>query len=373
MERLLLVSPFPPKRDGLATYAQDLVDVLDGRLDVRVATQTVSSGNPSPHVLPVLSLNPWSVRRLARVIARFRPDTVHIQFTVPAYGVQTLWLLLGLAVARRRGGFRTVWTLHEVVRETALLGRAGRMLYRLVLRLADLCVVLSQESERCLVEVCGAPPGSVVVTAHGVPHRDDPRPGDAPDGPIVYFGFLHTDKGIEHLIDAVARLRVELEPGPTLVIAGSVRPRRGVFKVFESRDHRYAEHLRRSAGDGVTFAGYLNDEALDDLLRSAALVVFPYTSVTQSGAINRAVSLGCPVVASDLPGLRIDMPHDAGLVPAGDPAALAGTLGRLLVSSGCRREMAAASLALARLRSGDARAADAIRLYEYARTGGGPG
>lgn len=371
MDRLLMVSPFPPKRDGLASYAQDLVDVVDGSMEVLVATQTVSAGNPSPHVLPVMSANPWSAGRLARAIADFRPDVVHIQFTVPAYGIQTLWLLLGLAVARRHSNFRVVWTLHEVVRELALLGRVGRVLYRLVLRLADLCVVLSPESRRCLVEDCGARPASVVIAAHGVPQRERPRQVDVPDGPIVYFGFLHADKGVEHLIDAVARLRVELEARPTLVVAGSVRPRQGVFKVFERRDHRYAERLRQVAGDGVTFTGYLDDDALDELLCSATVVVFPYTAVTQSGAMNRAISLGCPVVASDLPGLRCDVPHVCGLVPAGDAEALARTLGQLLSGPACRREMAAASVVLARSRSGEARTADMVRLYELARTGGG--
>ena len=43
------------------------------------------------------------------------------------------------------------------------------------------------------------------------------------------------------------------------------------------------------------------------LLATAAVVVLPYRTATQSGVLNRAVAAGAAVVATDLPGLRADL------------------------------------------------------------------
>lgn len=366
--RILLVSPYPPKRDGLANYSGDLAASLALRSEVAVLTQRRRScrrETGSIPVIPALSAGPVTIVRFLRVARQFCPNVVHIQFTLPAYGIQALWLLLAVAWLHRRGGVSIVWTLHEVVREVELLRGIGRLLYRAIGRISDALVVLSAASADCLAHSCSVG-ADIAITPHGVPRRSVVRPPqDRSVGPIVYFGYLHPDKGIEHLLAAITMLR-KSRTTPELIIAGAVRPRDGLFRIFERRDREYVERLRALADDNVRFLGYLEDDQLDDLLTGAIAVVFPYTAVTQSGAINRAVALGCPVVASDLPGLRDDIPHEAGVVAAARPEELADALEKLISNPTLQQQMAAASVEIAYDRSSERQAEKLSEVYDMA-------
>lgn len=94
---------------------------------------------------------------------------------------------------------------------------------------------------------------------------------------------------------------------------------------------------------GVSFAGFVPDEELADLYRSAAVAMMP-TRFGEGFGLMAAEALACevPVIVSPqgaLPELIID--EVSGLVvPASDPDALAGTRRRAIDDVELRRRLA---------------------------------
>ncbi|MEJ2866559.1 glycosyltransferase [Actinomycetospora sp. OC33-EN08] len=334
--RVVLLTPWAPAEDGLARHSADLAAALAAPSAAApgVAGTAVVTTSPGPADATTTRL-PGLVTpgRIAAAVRAHEPAAVHLQFTVPAWGAATPALVAALRRLRREGT-RTVVTLHEVTRELALLGPVARRLYRALAAAADVLVVHTPAALEGLA-TCGVDLERVTVVPHGAfgsATTSAPTLGAREETTVLCFGYLHPDKGLERAIDAVAAL--DDLPGARLVVAGAVRPRRGVFRAFGPRDHRYAAELRRRAlGRNVTFTGAVDDPTLDHLLATAAVVVLPYRTATQSGVLNRAVAAGAAVVATDLPGLRADLPPSAVTVPAADPdttPALAAALSALL-------------------------------------------
>ena len=160
------------------------------------------------------------------------------------------------------------------------------------------------------------------------------------DGPLVVaWGRVVHEKGFQTLVDAAARLRSEV-PGLRVVIAG-----RGP----------YLDELRqiahRSGVDGtVSFAGFVPDAELRALLHQARAVVIPSYYEPFGIVALEALASGAPLVAARSGGLAeiLGGTDAAQLFPAGDAAALADCLRRVLDDAGLAARSQAAGDALLR-------------------------
>lgn len=351
--RVSLVSAYPPQADGIGAHAEQLVRAMGERAAVRVLTRRDPTGppdGPAP-VDRVLSARPACIAAARRALVGARPQVIHVQFNIPSLGGAWCWAAVAAGLARRRLGSRILVTLHEVRRDIELLGPVGRLLLAAIGRWSDALIVYTSEARDLLVERCGVAPGKVTVMAHGAPSvlpgatagQDDPG-ADGATAPIVSFGYLHPDKGIEHLLDAVAELR-RRNPAALgdrrVLVAGGVRGRRGLFRLFEHRDRAYARGLRQRAhvlglDDVVRFCGHVPTSSVAPLLAGAAVAVLPYTNATQSGVLNLLLAARVPIVASELPGLAETLGEAGLLAPAGDHRALARQLERVLVDEALR-------------------------------------
>ncbi len=357
--KTLFVTPYPPKPDGIGQHTSELVQALgriDG-MDVEVLTaRRPDPAAPTPRVHRVLSADPRCGGHAARLIGQLRPDVLHYQFAIPAFGLAALSAFAAGTRARRADPeVRIVVTLHEVRRELDLLGPVGPRIYRALVALADGLIVHSAEARELVVRECGAdhrrvwetplgaappPPGSLAPARVTAVQDRFGLTGHEPGGrPLVLcFGYLHCDKGIEDVIEAVARLRSRGElptEGLDVLIAGTVRPRTGAFRYFERHDREYELALRRAVevgglGDQVRFIGFVASADVPALFAAARAVVVPYTKVTQSSVLGTATVAGAPVVATDLPGLRDAVGEGGLLVPPGDPDALGDALRRIV-------------------------------------------
>ncbi len=136
---------------------------------------------------------------------------------------------------------------------------------------------------------------------------------------ILFFGLLHLYKGV-HLLYQAYLDHPELQSLP-LVIAGS-------------KDIYFK---RRVMEPGVTFINrYIDDNEVADLFSRAAVVVYPYTSATQSGVTSIASYFGKPMVLSDLPFFKQICPEGEEGVEfftSGDVDALADAIARSMGAS----------------------------------------
>lgn len=356
MTSVLMVTPYPPQDDGIGVYARALRGALEERVSMSVMAGTTTPS--APGVYPVISANPWSCFRAGQVFRRSRPQVIHFQFNVPAFGLAWLWVVVASLVARRKWNSRLVFTLHEVRRDVAILGFAGIWMYRIFGRVADTLVVYTAEARDLLVGRCGADRARVKVMPHGCPSTlawpSVAQEAEVADRyqlghePVLCLGYLHPDKGIEHLIEAVAMLSREdpdLLTGHGIIIAGKVRARRGVFRFFERRDRRYEAALRSAVSrhqleSVVRFVGSVDEQDMSAVLRLAYVAVLPYNDSTQSGVLNLLLAAGTPVVASRLPGLAGTLGGAGLYFTPGDPAGLAHELRRLLVDRNLHHRLA---------------------------------
>jgi glycosyltransferase involved in cell wall biosynthesis len=329
--RVVFVSPFPPARDGIGTYAQALMAALEAR------------GHEARVVVP---------DRLATLrdeVLQWSPDVVHVQFAVAAFGTRTRALLSGLRLIRAAAGVPVVVTMHEVTRDTAALRGPGRALYRALAARCDRVIVHTASAFTALTGTVGVPAAKVTVIPH--PEAVPPRAVSAPDDLrahfglgdaelLLAFGFVHVDKGLGDLIRALRRIRragAQLD-NVRLVIAGTVRPRRGPFRVFEWRDRLHLARVLRVArrgglGDIIVRTGYVREADVAGWFGAASAVVLPYRRTEQSGVASLANAFGVPVLASTAGGLGERYAASAWTFPPRAPRELADVLARFLATA----------------------------------------
>ena len=186
-----------------------------------------------------------------------------------------------------------------------------------------------------------------------------------PAGPPLagYAGHLYAWKGVDILIDAIARA-----PAVRGLIVGGHDQEGDLARV--------RERARRSGVEArVEFAGMVAPDAVAAHLQRASTLVLPNLATAISTRFTSPLKLfeymaaGRPIVASDLPALREVLQDgvNALLVPAGDPAALAAALERLASAPDLADRLARAAVADAARFGWDQRAARLDAVLERAR------
>jgi glycosyltransferase involved in cell wall biosynthesis len=359
--RVLFVSPFPPSRDGIGKYTQIIMTAVRGAgHETRVIVPRVHPGHPGD-VIGALSVARQSdLAALRDTASDWSPDLIHVQFAVAAYGTGTRTLLAWLELVKATTDIPVVATMHEVTRDTALLRGLGYRLYGKLSKLCDHVIVHTNAARAVLADRVGTPATAVSVVPH--PDIDPPRVICSPvelrqrfnlddQAVLLAFGFIHVDKGLGDLITALRFMResgtASLD-GIRLVIAGDVRPRQGLFRVFELRDRiHFARVLRRAHRAGldeiVVLTGYVPDDDVAGWFKVAAGVVLPYRRTEQSGVASLGNAFGVPVLASKVGGLAEQYASSPWLFPPRNPRELASVLTRFLETPAQQRTLPAGS------------------------------
>ena len=159
-------------------------------------------------------------------------------------------------------------------------------------------------------------------------------PGRFSEPTLLYLGRLKRYKGVDLILEAVARLRRRGTP-IRLLIAG-----RG-----DHEEELRGLTSRLGLGDTVSFLGYVPEEEKIRLLQQSWIHVLTSPKEGWGISILEAAACGTPTVASQSPGLR-DAVLDGKtgiLVPHGNVEALSDALFSLLENTETRREMGVAA------------------------------
>jgi glycosyltransferase involved in cell wall biosynthesis len=303
-------SPMPPERSGIADYSTLLLPALRERVEILVAHK----GKHAPaadvalyHVGNDPDAHGWIVDAL-----RKRPGVVVLHEYVLHH------LVAGITIGRRDGrGY-----LDAMERE---LGVAGRLLGLGVL---DNLLPLLWETQPERFPLAGTilehanglitHSSYVASSARAAAYRGRiwqiPHPAwpighvtpvdDIPGDPLIgCFGFLNMNKRIPELLEAFAAFRHE-RPGARLLLVGAAGERFDVQRRLE----------RLGLTQGVTRLDYVPEDGLWALMAACdALVNLRYPTMGEtSGSVIRALSLGKPLIVSDV-GWFSELPDDVAL------------------------------------------------------------
>jgi glycosyltransferase involved in cell wall biosynthesis len=299
--KLLMVSPYPPSRDGIANYAVQEVAALrrEGH-DVEVLSPLPSAAHhhlplPSPRAMLTLA---DMAKGYDRVVVQFHPDLFFEQWWGPAPR-QAVWAAFALLARRTELELR----VHEIDYRSSRLRGAIR---RFALRHAASVVVHTDSERQQCIDSFRLPDRKVAVLDHGSSFtarttmtRAEARaelglPADATV--FVSIGFIQPHKGFDRAVRAFGRLEGS---DARLYVVGDTR-------LDEPAWLQYGDELEalveRTPGAEMR-RGYVSDEHFDLWITAADRVVLPYRHIWSSSVVERAGILGTPAIVSAVGGL----------------------------------------------------------------------
>lgn len=306
-----LVSTYPPRQCGIATYTRKLSAALASPQSGLSPAILAEWGGEA--VLPEIPCEPCFGRRddfgpaIDEAAARLGIEVAHFQHATDIFGVGGR--MLSAAERLRRRGVGVIVTMHTVfTRSSGLIERKPFVssFHRGLGRVVDGIVVHSEASRRIL-KAHGVPAELIEMIPHGT---DDPQQGDPATGRrilgvqddlpvLLFFGFVHMQKNVHVLLEALTRV-VRRVPDVTLAIVG--KPGGDAWY-----NRLYARWLRRRVRRlGLTSKVAIVDRFVDDSeavdIHAASLaVLLPHAQGygSASGVVHNAMSMGLPLICSD--------------------------------------------------------------------------
>jgi glycosyltransferase involved in cell wall biosynthesis len=309
--KIALVTAFPPSRQGLNEYGFHIADQLRQHPGLELTVLGDDLTEPGDELPGFSVVRCWGFNRLGnpisliRTINRLRPEVVWFNLGFASFGGKPLPAFVGLTIPAltRLCSCYTHVTLHQLF-ETVNLSDAGvksPILYTLAGRVAT-HFLLSANSVSVLLPAYHKTlrekyqRGRVNVRHHGIfASRPEPPNFSLRGNPIhriLAFGKWGTYKRLEALVSAYERVSPQLPPSE-LVIAGGDHP----------KTPGYVRRVARQVRDNrsIRFLGYVPENELAELFRTASLTVLPYTSSAgSSGVAHLACQYGLPILASDI-------------------------------------------------------------------------
>ncbi len=283
---IAVVTALSPSPTTLAEYGLHLLTALGRKRGVRVVALVEDLPLAYPDIPGVevrrswrfgSAANPWRIARAARAAGA---DAVILNAHFTSFGSSKVSAALGLMtpVVLRMSALPVITLMHNIV-ETVDLGsagfRTGPVLERILRSIGTILTWVVLRSNLVTttmpryVEILRTKyrATNVALTPHGS-FGAPPPPPEAPStsATVMTFGKFGTYKKVETLIDAVRSLG---RPDVRLVIAGADSPNTPGYLAGVEAAY---------AGPDVLFRGYVAEEDVEGLFRSASVTVFPYTA-----------------------------------------------------------------------------------------------
>ena len=351
---ILLITSYPPRECGIATYSQDLLNALKAKFNesfsIRVcAIETKQMGYSYPDEVQntVDTMKTDEFEKLADTInysgnismvlvqhefGLFRDNDLFIQFLVS--------LDKPVAVV-----FHTVLPYPDEKMALAVRNIAAA---------SSAIIVMTNNAEKVLRETYEIPAYKINVIPHGthlVQHKSKDQLKKKYDlsgrKVLSTFGLLSSGKGIETTLNALPEICRE-NPEVMFLIIGKTHP-----EIIKSQGEIYRESLEvkieeLGIHDHVRFVNrYL---PLEDLLEYLQLTdIYLFTSIdphqTVSGTFSYAKSCGCPIISTPIPHAMEVLSENTGIiVDFQQPGQLSEAVNRLMGDEKLRATFSANAL-----------------------------
>ncbi len=311
--RIAMIGSYVPRQCGIATFTHDLAGAIDqdghGRAHtdqgaVRIVAMNDRDGeyDYGPEVMVQIGQHRREdYRNAAEIINTARVDAVSLQHEFGLFGGDWGEHIFELLDRLRKP---LVSTLHTILsqpteKQREVLGR--------VCSGSAAVIVMASRARLLLKEVYGVPLDRIRLIPHGVPDLPfgDTQPykerfGLSGRPMILTFGLLGPGKGIETMLDALAKV-VPDHPDVAYVVLGVTHP-----AIRRESGELYRISLERRAVDlgiqkNVLFHNrYVSNEDLREYLQAADIYVTPYRTREQitSGTLAYALAAGKAIVST---------------------------------------------------------------------------
>ncbi|KYD21550.1 glycosyltransferase family 4 protein [Parageobacillus toebii] len=351
MKRIAYVSTYPPRRCGIATFTEHLLESVSAagkRRDVDLVIVLYNESDDdsvyrnNPKFWPLAAQDRAAYTRMAERVNHSDVSVVVLQHEFGIFGGEAGEYILDFVRALKKP---LVTTFHTIFADPQ---PPYRRIQQEIADASDAIVVMNRQAISYLTRAFNLPESKIFYIPHGSPkplseERDRLRRRLGFEGRKVMFtfGLLNRGKGIESVISALPGVVREV-PETLYVIAGQTHP-----EVKKREGEAYREELqemirRLGLEENVRMIDrYFSEEELIAYLTACDLYVTPYPGMQQitSGTLAYAVGVGRPVLSTPYEHAR-DLLRGCEelLLPYGDTEAWERQLRRLLADDAALRQ-----------------------------------
>jgi glycosyltransferase involved in cell wall biosynthesis len=325
LQEILFITSYPPRECGIATYSQDLINVIDTKFgksfSIKVCALETNNENYTyddrvSHVLETTNSASYQILT-DKINHNEKIKIVVIQHEFGFYkssgGKDFLQLLRQLTKP-------VIIVFHTV------LPRPDEGFKRMVSNIAAACisiVVMTNTSKGVLTQDYGIPQEKIEVIPHGTHLVSNnskaflkEKYGLKGHRVLSTFGLISSGKGIETTLEALPAI-VKAKPETVFLVIGKTHP-----EVIKTEGEKYRNMLENKVislklEKHVRFVNqYLDLPVLLEYLRLTDIYLFTSLDPNQavSGTFSYAMSCGCAVISTPIPQAREMLDENTGIV-----------------------------------------------------------
>ncbi|MFW5812079.1 MAG: glycosyltransferase family 4 protein [Alkalispirochaetaceae bacterium] len=340
IRRMAIVGDYAPRRCGIAQFSSDLAHWIV-KAHPRTELQVVAvNDKPEGYDYPpevrfeIPEQKSAAYAQAAEYLHATNVDVVSLQHEFGIYGGPAGRHVLALLKLLR---IPVVTTLHTVLEEPT---EEQRQVLLEIAKRSTYLVTMTQRGAQMLRTIYGVDQERIAVIPHGIPDMPFVDPSFYKDEfgvegrkVILTFGLLSPNKGIEVMINALARIVREV-PEAVYIVVGATHPNllRSQGETYRLSLERLAERLKVKE-HLVFYNRFVSSEELLEFLGMADIYVTPYLNKAQITSGTLAYAFGCGKAVVSTPYWHAEelLSDDRGvLVPFGDAPAIAEAIVELL-------------------------------------------
>ncbi|MEP7256567.1 MAG: glycosyltransferase [Ferruginibacter sp.] len=308
---ILMLTSFPPRKCGIATYSQDLITAIEDKFGDTFSIKVCAllKKDPDLEYPPEVKyfLNTWDENDYSIVANKINDDDdisiIYIQHEFGLYGGEYgAYLLDFLATVNKP----VITTFHTVLPGP---DEHRKKVIQQIGKLSDCLIVMTLGSATILENEYEIAKEKIVTIAHGT-HLIKSIPGIENQLPVFEnkkilstFGLLSEGKGIETALEALPQIIAEF-PNVIYFIIGQTHPEVAKREGEKYRDFLLEKVRQLKIEEHVVFINkYLPLNILLEYLQRTDIYLFtskdPHQAV--SGTLAYAMSAGCPVISTPIP------------------------------------------------------------------------
>ncbi len=345
---------YPPLRDGIGDYTYKLIESLrKNDLPISLITsriENISGSGDNFKIFPVIKKwNLFGVFLILRLINKYNFDIIHIQYPSSAYRKTVFFAALPFLIRVFFRKVKVIITLHEF----SIAYPVNKVKQLLLAAFSHRIIVTAEGDFNELIRFpfCGQHKTEIIpignninICLNGAGSREYFKEKGliGSDTKIIsFFGFIHPNKGIESLLEAVADLKREGFPVFLLLISG-----------LDYAANKYHKQIgecidRLSMAEFLHWTGYVDSGEVSRLLAISDICVLPFKDGVslRRGTLVAALAHGLPVISTRGRNIPEELRHNENiyLVPRNDAESLSAAISELIKDGNLRQCIAGAA------------------------------